>query len=194
MLSTPNSRARILDGALALITRRRGAGVSMAEIAGAAGLSRQGLYLHFPDRANLMVALVRHAHEKLVTRESLRSLREAPTGLMALRIWVSLQARMNPSVWPVARSLDAVRRSDADAERAWQNRQAHRLKECRQIVRRLHREGALKASLTQPMATDLLWSITSLRTWEELVLERGWTAARYERQLSQLLSEALVSE
>ena len=160
----------------------------------ASGLSRQGLYLHFPERANLMVALVRHAHEKLVAREHMRSLKEAPTGLMALRIWVSLQARMNPGVWPVARSLEAVRRSDSDAERAWQNRQKHRLEECRRIIKRLHREGTLKASITQKTAADLLWSITSLRSWEELVLERGWTAARYEQQLTQLLSDALVND
>jgi len=194
MLSIRNSRTRALDAALELITRRKGADVSMAEIARASGLSRQGLYLHFPDRANLMVALVRHAHEKLVTREPMRSLKGAPTGLVALRIWVSLQARMNPGVWPVARSLEAVRRSDSDAERAWQNRQMHRLGECRQIVKRLHREGTLKAGITQQTAADLLWSITSLRTWEELVLERGWTAARYEEQLTQLLSDALVND
>lgn len=194
MLSIRNSRTRTLDAALELITRRKGADVSMAEIARAAGLSRQGLYLHFPDRANLMVALVRHAHEKLVTREHMRRLKEAPTGLMALRTWVSLQARMNPGVWPVARSLEAVRRSDSDAERGWQDRQMHRLEECRRIVKRLHQEGMLRASIRQQTAVDLLWSITSLRTWEELVLERGWTAARYERQLTQLLSDAMLND
>jgi hypothetical protein len=124
----------------------------------------------------------------------MRRLKGAPTGLEALRIWVSLQARMNPVVWPVARSLEAVRRSDSDAERGWQNRQMHRLEECRQIVKRLHREGRLKASITQQTAADLLWSITSLRTWEELVLERGWTAARYQRQLTQLLGDVLVND
>jgi AcrR family transcriptional regulator len=193
-MSTKNSRTRILDAALQLITRRKGADVSMAEIARASGLSRQGLYLHFPDRANLMVALVRHAHGKLVAREPMRGLKGAPTGLMALRTWVSLQARMNPGIWPVACSLEAVRRSDPDAERGWQDRQKHRLGECRLIVRRLHREGTLKAGITQQTAADLLWSITSLRTWEELVLERAWTAARYEQRLTQLLRDALVND
>lgn len=193
-MSTTNSRTRILDSALELITRRKGVDVSMAEIASASGLSRQGLYLHFPDRANLMVALVRHAHEKLVTREHMRRLEGAPSGLMALCTWISLQARMNPGVWPVACSLEAVRRSDPDAERGWQDRQMHRLEECRHIVKRLRREGMLKDGITLQTATDLLWSVTSLRTWEELVLERGWTAARYEQRLTQLLSDALLND
>jgi len=191
-MSTRNSRIRILDAALKLITRRKGADVSMAEIARASGLSRQGLYLHFPDRANLMVALVRHAHGKLVAAEHVRRLREAPTGLMALRTWVALQARMNPGVWPVASSLEAVRRSDPDAERGWQDRQMHRLEECRRIAKRLRREGALSAGITQQAATDLLWSITSLHTWEDLVLQRGWTAAQYKQRLTQLLSDVLA--
>jgi AcrR family transcriptional regulator len=194
MMSTKNSRTRILDAALKLITRRKGADVSMAEIARASGLSRQSLYLHFRDRANLMVALVRHTHGKLVTAEPLRRLKGAPTGSIALRTWILLQAEMNPGIWPVACSLEAVRRSDPGAELGWQDRQKHRLGECRQIVRRLHREGTLKAGITQQTAADLLWSITSLRTWEELVLERGWTAARYEQQLTQLLTDALVHD
>jgi AcrR family transcriptional regulator len=193
MMSIRNSRARILDAALKLITRRKGADVSMAEIARASDLSRQGVYLHFADRANLMVALVRHAHERLVPAEHMRRLKGAPSGLKALSIWVSLQARMNPGVWPVACSLEAVRRSDPDAERGWQDRQIHRLEECRQIVKRLHREGTLKAGVTRQTAADLLWSITSLRMWEELVLERGWTATQYEQRLTQLLSDALVN-
>jgi AcrR family transcriptional regulator len=37
----------------------------MAHIAKAARLSRQAVYLHFADRAELMAALARHVHESL---------------------------------------------------------------------------------------------------------------------------------
>ena len=63
-MSSNNSRARILDVALALIMKRKGADVSMATIARAARVSRQAMYLHFADRADLILALVRHADEK----------------------------------------------------------------------------------------------------------------------------------
>ena len=42
------------------------------------------------------------------------------------------------------------------------------------------------------LAADLLWTITSLRTWEDLVLQRGWTAAPYEERIGGLLLEALA--
>ena len=56
----------------------------------------------------------------------------------------------------------------------------------------MHQEGILKPGLSQEEATDLLWSITSLRMWEDLVLERGWTVAQYERLIGQLLRDALT--
>jgi AcrR family transcriptional regulator len=193
-MSTTNSRTRILDAALALITRRKGADVSMSEIAKAARVSRQGVYLHFADRATLMLALVRHAHEKYGVAEEVRKIGEAPTGVAAMCEWVSLQTRMNPSIWFVARALEIVRRTDAAAERGWQDRLKHRLECCRQIVARMHQEGALKLGVTQDAAAELLWSITSMRAWEDLVLERGWTAAQYEERVTRLLCDALAKD
>ena len=188
-----STKTRILDAALALITKREGANVSMARIARAARVSRQGMYLHFADRADLMLAVVRHADEKRGLAAEIRKVSEAPTGVAAMCEMVSVQARMNPGIWAIARAVDAVRRTDAAAERSWQDRLSHRLEGCRQIVARMHQEGALKPGISQETATDLLWSITSLRTWEELALERGWTAAQYEEGVTQLLRDALTN-
>ena len=49
--------ARILDAALALL--REGGPVRMSDIAKAAGVSRQAVYLHFPTRAQLLIAAAR---------------------------------------------------------------------------------------------------------------------------------------
>src|SRR6185436_1596715 len=145
LLDTMSStKTRILDAALALITKREGADVSMARIAKAARVSRQGMYLHFGDRADLMLALVRHADEKRGLTAEIRKVSEAPTGVAAMCEMVALQARMNPGIWAVARAVDAVRRTDVAAERSWQDRLSHRLEGCRQIVARIHEEGALK--------------------------------------------------
>ena len=64
-MSSPDSRARVLDAALRLIRKRGDAAVTMAQIAKAARLSRQAVYSHFADRADLMVALARHVNESL---------------------------------------------------------------------------------------------------------------------------------
>jgi len=193
-MSSMNSTTRILDAVLTLITRREGADVTMAEIAKAAGMSRQGVYLHFADRADLVLALVGHVHEKFGVAEEMRKVAEAPTGIAAMREWVSLQVRLNPVIWSVARAFEVVRRTDEAAEQVWQDRLAHRLEACRGIVTRMHQEETLKEGISQEEAADLLWTITSLRTWEDLVLERGWTTVQYERRITRLLYDGLTNE
>jgi AcrR family transcriptional regulator len=152
------------------------------------------VYLHFADRAALMVALARHLDDRLRLQSDVQRMIGAPNGAAMLETGVAIQARRNPSVWPVARALDAVRRTDAAAERAWQDRLKARLDGCRVIVARLQEERSLRRGLEPAVAADLLWTITSLRTWEDLVLARGWSPEQYQREITRLLLETLMGE
>jgi AcrR family transcriptional regulator len=188
----PATRQRICEAALRLIARQRGADVTLAHVARAARVSRQALYLHFADRADLFLALVRYADEQRGVPAAVQRVQDAPTGVAALREMAAMQARLNPAIWPLARILNSVRREDTAAERSWQDRLAHRLGGCRAIVARLKEEGALRPGLNADVAADLLWTLTSLQTWEDLVLIRGWTAEKYEERLAGLLLQVLV--
>jgi hypothetical protein len=70
---------------------------------------------------------------------------------------------------------------------------AARLGACRLIVEQLARDGSLRPELEPTIAADLLWALTSLRTWEDLVLVRGWTAAQYEERLVATLLRVLTN-
>jgi AcrR family transcriptional regulator len=188
----PATRRRICDAALRLIDRRQGADVTLAEVARAARVSRQALYLHFADRADLLVALVRYADEQRGMAAAIRRVEGAPSGIAALQELARMQASMNPAIWPIARLIDAVRRRDNAAERSWKDRLARRLEGCRGIVDRLAGEGSLRRGVNRRVAADLLWTLTSLRTWEDLVLIRGWTAAEYADRLTDLLMRTLI--
>jgi hypothetical protein len=59
-------------------------------------------------------------------------------------------------------------------------------------VARLEDEDALRPGLDAAVAADLLWTLTSLQTWEELVVIRRWTAKQYEQRLTELLIRVLV--
>jgi AcrR family transcriptional regulator len=192
-MSSPDSRARVLDAALRLIRKRGDAAVTMAQIAKAARLSRQAVYLHFADRADLMVALAHHVNESLGLPAEIQRLMNSPTGIEMIEAFVSMQARGNPAVWAVARAIDAVRRTDAAAARAWQSRLESRLAGCRAIVSRLKAEGSLRPELDPSIAADLLWTMTSLRMWEDLVLEREWSPEQYQGYLTNVLIGALTS-
>lgn len=189
---SPATRRRILDAALRLIGRKNVEEISLAAVARAARVSRQALYLHFADRAALLLAVVQHSDEQGGLSEHVRRIREAPSGIVALREMAAVQARLNPKVWPLARVIDAVRRRDAAAEQSWQERLEGRLEGCRAIVARLAAEGHLRPDLPEAVAADLLWTITSLRTWEDLVLLRGWRAEDYEQRITDVLMRTLV--
>jgi AcrR family transcriptional regulator len=187
-----SGKEKILEATLALVTRRGGADVTMAQIAKAAGVSRQAVYLYFADRGELFVAMARYVDQKRGLEHEIRHIREAPTGIEAMQRMVSLQARGNPVIWPAARAVDAVRRADPEVERSWQDRLDHRLAGCRDIVRKLKQDGELLPAMDVDTAADLLWTLTSLRMWEDLVVLRGWSAKRYEEHVNALLLGTLT--
>lgn len=188
------TRRRIFEAAWNLIVVRGEAGFTMAHIAKKARISRQALYLHFADRAELLDTLVKYVDQKRGLGQAIQLILDAPTGREAIRRMVALQANQNPGIWAIALAFEAVRRTDKAAQRSWQSRQTKRLNTCRTIAERLRLEGNLRPTLAVEEATDLLYVITSLRMWEDLVLVRGWTADVYRERVTRLLMDSLTAQ
>jgi AcrR family transcriptional regulator len=186
------TRRRICEAALRLVAKRGGADLTLASVAQAARVSRQALYLHFADRAELFVGLVRYADERRGMPAEIARVENASSGIAALRAMAAMQAKMNPTIWPLARLIESARRQDNAAEQSWKDRLDSRVQGCRAIVARLEQDGSLRSDLDPAVAADLLWTLTSLRMWEDLVLVRKWTARQYERRLIDLLLRTLV--
>jgi hypothetical protein len=51
-------------------------------------------------------------------------------------------------------------------------------------------EGSLRQGLDADSAANMLWTLTSLRMWEDLVV-CGWSGERYRTQVGALLMGAL---
>ena len=165
----------------------------MGAIAKEAGLSRQALYLIFEDKADLFIGLLRFVDGRRGLVEEIAKIREAPTGVDSLLALVDMQARLNPGYKSVVDSIEILRRQDPAAEKAWQDRLDHRLGGARAIVGRIAAEGRLRPGLDEAIAADLIWTLVSLATWDDLVTRRGWTACEYREHLSALLLSSLVS-
>lgn len=192
-MSSPrqSTRERILATTLRLIQRGEGR-VSMGAIAKAAGLSRQALYLIFADKTDLFVALARYVDEQRGLDQEVAKIQAAPTGVDALLAMVDLQTRANPALKSIGNAFEALRHEDPAAEKAWQDRLDHRLQGARAIVARIAEEGRLRPGLNEADAADLAWTLTSLRMWDDLVTQRGWSAEAYREQVGQLLVFAIA--
>jgi capsular polysaccharide biosynthesis protein len=93
----------------------------------------------------------------------------------------------------VVTALDALRRSDPDAETRLAGRDRARLDGCEQVVRRLQADKELVPHWSVADAARLMWAVTSQRVWEDLVLDQGWSTQRYAHHLTQLLERSLLS-
>lgn len=151
----------------------------MSAIARAVGLSRQALYLHFPDRTRLLLALVAHMDLKEQLDAGIASVREAPDAAGAIRAWARVQTWHNPRIAAVARALDAARHADPAAAAAWADRGADRMSGATAVVERLCAEGGLDPSWTTTEAATVLWELASFRVWDDLVNDSGLPPDRY---------------
>jgi AcrR family transcriptional regulator len=174
-----STRERILSAARELVERGDDGTLNMSELARAVGISRQALYLHFPDRASLLLALVAHIDEREDLQAELSTVLAAADAAGQIRAWVKMQARRNPRIAALARALDQARHTDQAASAAWRDRTDNRMRGAAMTVTRLRDEGKLHPSWTAQEAATLLWELTSFRVWDDLVNESGLTADRY---------------
>jgi len=155
---------------------REGPDFTMADVARAAGLSRQGVYLHFPDRKTLLIALALRAKEEHPTVR----IEEAPSARAALGAVVARMAEVYPKVWPVVRALEIE-----SGERS-------SLPNLRPLAERFQTEGALAPHLSLQTAADLLATLLSRSLWQDLVLGCGWDSARYKSHITFLAAAAIT--
>jgi AcrR family transcriptional regulator len=188
------TKRRILTATLELLQEQPGAPVSMGDVAQRAGLSRQALYLHFADRATLLVEASRQADADNRTPARQRRVDAAPTAREALRAAVRLQAYLKPRLHGMTTALGVLRRTDPAAESAWQERDQARLDRCRHLARRLHKDGELRRDCTVEQAAALLWCLMSPAVWEDLVLNLGWSNSQYIGHVVSVLEGGLLTD
>lgn len=187
-----STRDRILNAAWRLLETEGGSTVRMGDIAKAANISRQALYLHFPNRADLLIATTRHLDAVHDIDARLAESRGAATGVERLGAWIEVWGNYIPSIHGVARALMAMQDHDAEARAAWSDRMAAMRQGCAAAVAALQADGTLKAGLDTTEATDLLWTLLSVRVWEHLRQDCGWSQERYIAVTQDMASRALV--
>lgn len=185
------TRERILRSAWESILES-GPEVRLAEVAGRAGVSRQAVYLHFGDRAGLLLELLAWVGETLNLGAMLARVEEASSGIEALRRMVEVHAVFTPQIDAAARALEARQEQDPDVASALRDQLKLRHAAHRRVIARIAAEGDLADGWTVDTAADLFFAVTLAGPWRELTAERGWSAEQYSHRMSQLLIRALV--
>ncbi len=189
-----DTRTRILMAALKLLEADDGSAVRMSDIAKEAGISRQAVYLHFPTRAELLVAATLYLDEIKDIDGRLAASRNAPDGTARLAAYIDAWGNYIPEIYGVARALLAMQATDEAAKLALAERMQAVRHGCAAVVQALGNDGILSPDHSAEQATDILWTMLSIRNWEQLTIECGWSQEAYIEKTKVLATACLVSD
>ena len=186
------TRIRILKAALHLLEASQGTGVRMTDIARQAGISRQAVYQHFSTRAGLLIATTRYLDEIKGVEDRLAPSRAAATGIDRLDAFIEAWGNYIPEIYGIAKALLALRDTDEAAAEAWDERMQAVRHGCAAAIGALDSDGRLSPTNGPDRATDILWTMLSVRNWEQLIIDCGWPQARYIKTLKLLARQTFV--
>ncbi len=186
------TRTRILDATVQMLEKHGGRGVRMGDIAKAAGISRQAVYLHFASRTELLVAATRYLDEILDVDSRLAASRAATSGVERLALYIECWGHYIPEIYGVAKALLLAQDTDAAAAAAWRGRMLAMRDGCRAAIDALHSDGTLAPEWTPKRATDTLWTLLLVPNWENLTDECGWSTQQYVRWMKTVAERTFV--
>ena len=188
------TRTRILDATVQMLEKNGGRGVRMGDIAKAAGISRQAVYLHFASRTELLVAATRYLDEILDVDSRLAASRAATSGVERLALYIECWGHYIPEIYGVAKALLLAQDTDAAAAAAWRGRMLAMRDGCRAAIDALHSDRTLAPEWTPKRATDTLWTLLLVPNWENLTDECGWSTQQYVRWMKTVAERTFVQD
>ncbi|MEL6966239.1 MAG: TetR/AcrR family transcriptional regulator [Pseudomonadota bacterium] len=193
MSRDPNpTREKILRTTWSLLEEKGAEAVRMADIAKAAKVSRQAVYLHFPTRADLLIATARFLDETFNVEDRLAPSRTATQGADRLDAWVEGWGNYIPKIAGVAAALIAMADKDPAAAAAWKDRMDAVRQGCAAAIEALVKDDQLVDTLKPSQATDLLFAIQSVPIWQNLREERGWSQEDYIAHIKHTARASLI--
>lgn len=178
-MNAQNTRTRILQATLDLLLDGDGTGTRMSDVAKRAGVSRQAVYLHFDNRADLLIAATQHLDDILDSDARLAPSRAARSGIKRLNAFVLAWGSYIPEIYGPAKALIEMGRTDNAAATAWAKRMQDMREGCEAAIAALKDDGTLSGCFTPDEATDVLWAMLSVGNWEHSTITCGWSQEKY---------------
>ena len=120
--------------------------------------------------------------------------RSAETGIERLNAFIEAWGNYIPEIYGVWKALMTMSQTDAAAKFAWQERMQAVRHGCEAAVRALKTDGVLSPDYTTKTATDILWTLLSVRNWEQLTGECGWSQRQYIEKMKVVARKILVAD
>jgi AcrR family transcriptional regulator len=192
MPNKSNTKVKIIDATWKLFSDLSPNTPTLAEVAKTAGVSRQTVYLHFDNRAKLLVETVQHQVLHTGSAERLKKAREVEPGML-FTSWVAAIFDQYARVLPVARTLYAATYMDQDGALAWNDVIASIRRSVNFVAESFDSLGMLNSEWSVETAVDWIYSRISFTTWHLLVYELGWSQEQVLVRTVESLESDLVT-
>ena len=195
---TRRTRASVVDAARGLFDERGYAATTIEAISERSDTPQATIYRLFASKLGILKAVIDVAivgDDEDVAMADRPQVRELLADLDAgerLAQFAALLRDLMARTAPVHRLLADAARSDPDAASLLAEIADQRQAGQRRIARSLARSGALRAGVREREAADIIHALASPEVYGLLVLDRGWSAERYERWMADTLGQQLL--
>lgn len=188
----------MIDAARTLFLERGYGATTVEAISERADVPPATVYRLFSSKHGILKALFDvsivgdHDAVAMADRPQVRSLVDHPDPREQLAGFVGITTRVNERIAPLYRILVSAAGADTDAAALLDELTRQRQQGQRTISRALARARALRRELRERDAADVIHALMSPELYRLLVVDRGWTADRYERWLTTILVDQLL--
>jgi AcrR family transcriptional regulator len=195
---TRRTKASVVDAARGLFDERGYAATTIEAISERSDTPQATIYRLFASKLGILKAVIDVAivgddeDVAMADRPQVRELLADLDGQERLAQFAALLRDLMARTAPVHRLLADAARSDPDAASLLAEIADQRQAGQRRIARSLARSGALRAGVRERDAADIIHALASPEVYGLLVLDRGWSAERYERWMADSLCQQLL--
>jgi TetR/AcrR family transcriptional regulator, regulator of autoinduction and epiphytic fitness len=193
------ARAAVIDAARDLFVERGYGTTTIEAISAHADVPQATVYRLFSSKRGILKAILDvsiagdDAPVPLPDRQKVRAPLADPDPTNQVAGFVALAAEVNSRAAPIYRILVGASSSDPGVAAMLEDVNRQRRTGQGQVVRSLARAGALRAGLRERDGADVVYALMSPEVYRLLVLDRGWSAQRYERWLTATLIDCLLA-
>jgi len=188
----------VVEAARRLFEERGYAATTIEAISEASDTPQATVYRLFGSKLGILKAVLDvaiagdHEDVAMLDRPRVQDLLATPDPHELLGRFATLLRDLMARTAPVHRLLADAARSDPEAAAMLDEVSRQRHEGQRHVARALARAGALRDGLRERDAADVVHALASPEVYGLLVLDRGWSGARYERWLAETLAQQLL--
>ena len=193
------TRRRIVAAASDLFVEQGYAATTISAIAAAADVAPQTVYAAFGTKAALLgeaVGVAMAGDDEPVAifdRPDAQLVLAATSPAAASAALAATCTRLLARAGRLMHAADAAADTDPELDSLRRNGHRMRLADMQRAAKAFDRAGFLRTGLTSALAADVLWTLASPDAYRAFTVNRGWTAARYERWLAESIQQTLFS-